>query len=306
MWGCTFALLGAAILGPQIYVTPIFGLSPTNWLEITLYTSGVLTSHPVIAWNIYKYDKLGKISSSCSSAWFFSYRSYRDKTGMMRSCFEAAKPLYPLVSLFIISTTWAYLSPNFILKHDPRVFFMITGTIFSNFSVSCFWNLSEFTNLRKNAPPAFMTLKCFKMKMKILAIPSLLNIFWSGDISGDEVSMQITKYLPKLQLQCRLIVAQMSNTMCDGWNFQLSVYTAAVLFCITPYHLLSLPALSFAAEKWILYSLLVVFSIQHFHYGYGVITEMCEHFGIKCFTVWTKRFPQPFSLFINKSPPSAD
>lgn len=136
MWGCTFALLGAAILGPQIYVTPIFGLTPTNWLEITLYTSGVLTSHPVIAWNIYKYDKVERIASSCSSAWFFSHRSYRDKTGMMRPCFEAAKPLYPLVSLFIISTTWAYLSPNFILKHDPRVFFMITGTIFSNFSVS--------------------------------------------------------------------------------------------------------------------------------------------------------------------------
>jgi ethanolaminephosphotransferase len=54
----------------------------------------------------------------------------------MRSAFEAGKPLYPLFGLFIISTCWAYYSPNNILNWDPRLFFMITGTIFSNFSVS--------------------------------------------------------------------------------------------------------------------------------------------------------------------------
>lgn len=54
----------------------------------------------------------------------------------MRPFFEAAKPLYPLIALFIISTSWAYFSPNKIHVYDPRVFFMITGTIFSNFSVS--------------------------------------------------------------------------------------------------------------------------------------------------------------------------
>jgi ethanolaminephosphotransferase len=53
-WGCSLALLGAFVFGPELYITPIFGLSPTAWVEITLYTSGVLTSHPVIAWNIYK------------------------------------------------------------------------------------------------------------------------------------------------------------------------------------------------------------------------------------------------------------
>jgi hypothetical protein len=63
-------------------------------------------------------------------------RSYRDKSGQMRSAFEAGKPLYPLIGLFIISNSWAYFSPNDILNYDPRVFFMITGTIFSNFSVS--------------------------------------------------------------------------------------------------------------------------------------------------------------------------
>jgi hypothetical protein len=66
---------------------------------------------------------------------FFIFRSYRDKTGKLRSFNDAAKPLYPLFWLFIISTIWAVHSPNHILDVDPRVFFMITGTIFSSFSV---------------------------------------------------------------------------------------------------------------------------------------------------------------------------
>lgn len=62
-------------------------------------------------------------------------RSYRDETGKMRTFNEAVKPLYPLVWLFVISNCWAFFSPNRILEFDPRVFFMITGTIFSNFAV---------------------------------------------------------------------------------------------------------------------------------------------------------------------------
>lgn len=54
LWSCTFALLGAYILGPKFYVTPMFGFTPTFLTEVILYTSGVLTSHTVIAWNIYK------------------------------------------------------------------------------------------------------------------------------------------------------------------------------------------------------------------------------------------------------------
>lgn len=77
----------------------------------------------------------------------------------------------------------------------------------------------------------------------------------------------------------------MSDTICDGWNFQLTLYSIATLICIAPYQMLGLPALSFAAEKWILISQLTVYSALHFHYGYGIVTEMCQHFGIKCFTV---------------------
>lgn len=155
----------------------------------------------------------------------------------MRSFNEAAKPLYQLIGLFVISTSWAYFSPNEIHKVDPRVFFMITGTIFSNFSVS----------------------------------------FHFIDWKTSENSI--------LCLQCRLIVAQMSDTICDGWNLQLTVYSIATVICIFPYQLCGLSVLPLSIERGILITLLVLFSVLHFHYGYGIVTEMCEHFGIKCFTV---------------------
>lgn len=63
MWGVSFGFLVAFIFGPEFYTTPIFGLTPTFLLEITLYSSGVLTSHTMIAWNIYKFDKLNSFQA---------------------------------------------------------------------------------------------------------------------------------------------------------------------------------------------------------------------------------------------------
>jgi ethanolaminephosphotransferase len=54
MWGCSLALLLAFAVGPELYVTPIFGYTPTFLTEVTLYTSGAITSYPMIVWNIYK------------------------------------------------------------------------------------------------------------------------------------------------------------------------------------------------------------------------------------------------------------
>lgn len=202
MWACSITLIIAGIVGPKLFVTPIFGITPTVYVEITMYVAGVLTSHPVIAWNIYK--------------------SYRDKTGKMRPLVEAFSPLYPVFSLFVISTMWLLFSPNAIMDVDPRMFIMVTGTIFSNIS-------------------------------------------------------------------CRLIVAQMSDTRTDGWNTQLWIYLAAVLFCIFPYNFLGNWQLPLVLEKSVLYALVGVLSIQHFHYGYSVVVEMCQHFGIKCFTIKPKQ-----------------
>lgn len=67
---------------------------------------------------------------------FHNYRSYRDKTGKMRSFWEAVRPLVPLVFLFVTATMWIIHSPNNILEQDPRIVFFAIGTIFSNICVS--------------------------------------------------------------------------------------------------------------------------------------------------------------------------
>jgi ethanolaminephosphotransferase len=53
----------------------------------------------------------------------------------MRPLVEAFRPLYPVMGLFVISTLWVVFSPNDIMQYDPRMFIMVTGTIFSNISV---------------------------------------------------------------------------------------------------------------------------------------------------------------------------
>lgn len=54
----------------------------------------------------------------------------------MRSFKEAMRPLWPLLSFIIIMLLWPFVSPNDIMEKDPRIMFMLSGTIFSNVSVS--------------------------------------------------------------------------------------------------------------------------------------------------------------------------
>lgn len=63
-------------------------------------------------------------------------RSYRDRTGKMRSFWEANRPLVPMLMCLIVCAIWAYHSPTDIISRDPRAYFLMTGTIFSNICVS--------------------------------------------------------------------------------------------------------------------------------------------------------------------------
>jgi len=49
---------------------------------------------------------------------------------------EAIRPMWPFLTYFVILLTWPYVSPNDIMEKDPRAIFMLSGTIFSNVSVS--------------------------------------------------------------------------------------------------------------------------------------------------------------------------
>lgn len=78
-------------------------------------------------------------SMSLHMCWCIDYcmrRSYRDRTGKMRSFWEANRPLIPVLVFLCICATWAYHSPSDIISRDPRAFYLMSGTIFSNLCVS--------------------------------------------------------------------------------------------------------------------------------------------------------------------------
>ncbi|XP_053693053.1 ethanolaminephosphotransferase 1 isoform X2 [Sabethes cyaneus] len=203
MWGVSLTLAITGIFGADIWQNTVFGIKPCLIFEITLYVSGLVTSHPIIIYNVYK--------------------SYQNKTGKMRPFMEAIRPLIPLFGLFVISTLWALFSRNSIVSLEPRMFIVLSGTTFSN-------------------------------------------------------------------INCRLIVAQMTDTRTDAWNAMLNLMALATLVCIFPYEVFGISNLWVVYERNILYALAFVVTVGHLHYGQGVVREMCSHFRIKCFKI-TKPAP---------------
>lgn len=55
LWGCTIALLLAFVLGVDFYSEPLlFGLNPTNFVEIMMYALPFLLNYPFVLNNIHK------------------------------------------------------------------------------------------------------------------------------------------------------------------------------------------------------------------------------------------------------------
>lgn len=156
------------------------GITSGSMFELFLYLSAVVANLPVILYNIYK--------------------SYKDRTGHMRSFSEAVRPLVPVLLFFTVTSAWVLRSPN-LLRTDPRAVYFLTGTIFSN-------------------------------------------------------------------ICCRLIVAQMSNTRCELYNF-LIIPTALVV-------LTSLTVQSLDVDLKLTYGLCVFATLAHVHYGTCVVRLLCN------------------------------
>lgn len=145
----------------------------------------------------------------------------------MRPFIEAIRPLVPFVTLFIITTVWVIFSRNDILSREPRILFLLFGTVFSNISViirKICGNLFKYDNF-------FLSFK-----------------------------------------QCRLIVAQMSDTRADAWNNLMCLIIIVGAISIFPLHLIDVPNFDPNMESFLVYFLASVATLTHFHYGYGVVS----------------------------------
>lgn len=157
------------------------------------------------------------------------FRSYKHKTGKMRPLAESVRPLFPFFTFFVIFMLWVHNSPSNIAETDPRVLYLLSGTIFSNISVS--WN----------------SLNYFDM------------------------------ILVSISFQCRLIVSQMSNTRCESVHWMTPLFVFSILIGLMAPFL----------ERLILYSLCILATLSHWHYGTIVVQQMCVYFGRICFGVTT-------------------
>lgn len=191
MWAAVFTFLAGGIFGHSIWQFTMMGITAGHLFEIILYVTSVVFNVPPLVHNMYV--------------------AYRDKTGHMLSFTESVRPLVPVVVFFIMTTAWA-LGSEHILEKEPRVLFIIVGTIFSN-------------------------------------------------------------------ICCRLIVAQMSNTRADIFNWLLVPTAVAVTASLT----LRVETV----ELSLAYALCIIAILAHIHYGTHVVTQMCRHFRIKCFKIKT-------------------
>ncbi|KAL9876427.1 ethanolaminephosphotransferase 1 isoform X2 [Glossina fuscipes] len=76
-------------------------------------------------------------------------------------------------------------------------------------------------------------------------------------------------------ISCRLIVAQMSNTRCESFHWMTPLYVLCIAFSLW------WPLF----ERFLLYFLLLVTTLAHWHYGASVVNQMCDHFNRICFSV---------------------
>lgn len=116
MWGSTLMFLTTWFGTFHIWKCSLpFGIPLGLGLEFLLHASA-LSSVPMVVRNI--------------------YQSYKNKTGKMRTPIEAARPFFPFITFLALFFFWVAKSPNHIMETDTRAVFLLTGTIFSNISVS--------------------------------------------------------------------------------------------------------------------------------------------------------------------------
>lgn len=126
MWGSTFLYLITYFGGYKIWKTQLpLDITWGNILEIVLHVSA-LSNIPMVVYNLYK--------------------SYSEKTGKMRPTGEALRPLISFATYFVLFMFWTHYSPNQIMDKDPRMLYILSGTIFSN--ISCRLIVSQMSNTR--------------------------------------------------------------------------------------------------------------------------------------------------------------
>lgn len=124
MWGSVLMYLATWHYGYQVWKTELpWGISAGQLMELALHVSA-MSNLPMVLYNM--------------------YRSYKDRTGKMRTLKEALRPLFTYGTFMFVSLLWVFISPNDIMNRDPRAVYILSGTVFSN--ISCRLIVSQMSN----------------------------------------------------------------------------------------------------------------------------------------------------------------
>lgn len=195
--GMTVAFLTTFIFGQSIWsfdTKPYLGFKLIQIVQFLIYTTSFGLSLPVSAYNLYV--------------------AYKTKKLKQNTFYEAMRPLFATTYLFLIQSIWIYVSKVNILELEPRAFYWLTGTLFSN-------------------------------------------------------------------ITCRVIVAQMTSTRCEVFNWILIPLSIVV-------GLASLANIQGYYEVYFVYLMALLVTLSHVHYGICTVNQICKHLNIYCFTITSK------------------
>lgn len=130
--GMTILFLSTWIFGQEVWFFrlpfPFGNRTSTEVIEVVIYVSTIGLSVPVSIYNIYK--------------------GHLNKTLKQDSVYEGVRPLFSSIYLFIIQLIWIKYSASNIMELEPRAFFWLTGTLFSN--IACRLIVAQMTSTRCN------------------------------------------------------------------------------------------------------------------------------------------------------------
>lgn len=206
--------------------------------------------------------------------------------------------LYALTAIFGFET-WKVKLPFTDSSPGPLFeFFLYLGSVGMALPVALrniYRSYKDGTGKMRSAPEAIRPLVSFLIAM-------ISCLLWAG-LSPNQILHKDTRMFFYVcgtlcaNMSCRLIVAQMSNTRCELFNFFLVPLMAAVGSSLL------IPGLPMEGELSLLYILAVLLTVFHVHYGVCVVIQMSRHLKISALSIKDRGFVR---LVTTTEPPAVE
>jgi ethanolaminephosphotransferase len=172
-----------------------------------------------------------------------------------------------------------YLPGGYFTSGNAVEFLLYAGSIGLSMPVACYNVYRGYKDKTGKMRPFFEASRPLFSPVILMIVTTLWVFLSPVDIL--EIEPRMFFYMVGTvfsHMCCRLIVAQMSSTRCDGFDWLLFPTTGLVLVS-----LVLRPGQAF--ELMSVYVLAIISTAAQIHYGVFVVRQMCRHFHIDCFRI---------------------